>query len=1049
MKKDSNISLLLNYTTDNLTFEANNSINMSAYLYVPDSGDEVSISVTPPEVYPSTKAGYAGPAAELLFDNVTFMIPGNYEVKSRYNGNDNYTEDVSILYANVTDIYPPEITLMRPSAEQWLSSNKVLFRFSVFDYAPGDIRCNLYINDELNVSNIILERNTISEVTEELYVNTSKGRNTYYVECNDSLGYVSSSETRNFTVDMYPPDVEILSPLDNSVYAKFRINLTFHVNDNLDENLTYYIPKASGELRGKIDVYHQKIVPVDLETGVNVIRVTVTDEAGNSAYDEVTVNRTGAAVKLIGPGYKEWRNTDIVDFSYRFEETDDDILNCSLYVNDTYLLSNSSSVEFVNTTVTANLAGVVEDGVDIPWRIRCIGDTTDISAYSIFSLDRTPPVLINQSAHPINITIGGQWTNFTSQILDNIYVDTVLIENDFDGLHRNSTVNCNLIDDTFTYNISCYYYDQLNKGNYSYRYIINDSGGNILISNWFTYNISDLFANVSLRLQGPDNPDPVDGNITVDQDDEPIKIITEFVYPAEGYIEVFDNGVLRFGTNGTAETVFYLPAYHWWNAGWHNITVLFYADEHKGYLHSGKTRWIYVREVFFEFLEPPTPEDGAYIGYNDPGFKFTMVQESDPNQNPLFVLDGVEFITNRTKECNVYDDNGDYQESIPYYDENGNYRNPLGNEPIWMIRQCNMNPSRDYCSTYENWTYECVWNFFADCRTNDSLCNLSNGLHDYYAAGYDNRGNYGFSNTRNFTIVVPIIANVTAEPNPQGQGAEVTLTVNLNSSVVEQVVTEITGVVYAPDGNVYTIDLVNISDLVWVGTVIDYDFGEYDVELTATNNYGYNSETAYTAFNYTSRVYSHIQTLKDSYQFDEEVYVTDPPPAPPPNIEDFGVLDLGITDSEGPIPIHNCVELNNTIRDNISGDYYLADDIDCSETKEWNPDGSDYLGWDPIEDVFSGTLDGNDKEINGLYINRQSEDDVALFEALEGAEISNLELTDVNITGSSGVAGLASSVLDSDIDKVWVRGEISAYGDFVGGIAGDVIGDSEIKESRA
>jgi hypothetical protein len=54
--------------------------------------------------------------------------------------------------------------------------------------------------------------------------------------------------------------------------------------------------------------------------------------------------------------------------------------------------------------------------------------------------------------------------------------------------------------------------------------------------------------------------------------------------------------------------------------------------------------------------------------------------------------------------------------------------------------------------------------------------------------------------------------------------------------------------------------------------------------------------------------------------------------------------------------------------------YSQTANIDASETSGWFPDGSGgYYGWLPIG-VFSGTYNGNDYSIYGIYINRTGED---------------------------------------------------------------------------
>ncbi|MCA1298105.1 beta strand repeat-containing protein [Stappia indica] len=100
----------------------------------------------------------------------------------------------------------------------------------------------------------------------------------------------------------------------------------------------------------------------------------------------------------------------------------------------------------------------------------------------------------------------------------------------------------------------------------------------------------------------------------------------------------------------------------------------------------------------------------------------------------------------------------------------------------------------------------------------------------------------------------------------------------------------------------------------------------------------------------------------------------------------------------------------NDARGSGSGDislyYELASDIDASATSSWNGGA----GFDPV--FLSGSLDGKGHTIDGLYINRPSEDNVALisawydnyFTAGRDLEIKDLTLTNASVTGRTQTA---------------------------------------------
>jgi len=97
--------------------------------------------------------------------------------------------------------------------------------------------------------------------------------------------------------------------------------------------------------------------------------------------------------------------------------------------------------------------------------------------------------------------------------------------------------------------------------------------------------------------------------------------------------------------------------------------------------------------------------------------------------------------------------------------------------------------------------------------------------------------------------------------------------------------------------------------------------------------------------------------------------------------------------------ITTCTELQN-IRDNLAGNYYLGNDIDCTGTSGWNGGA----GFEPIgtscSNNFTGTFDGQGYKITGLYINLPSSDYAGLFGFTgPGSKITNVSLEQVIVNG--------------------------------------------------
>jgi len=120
-------------------------------------------------------------------------------------------------------------------------------------------------------------------------------------------------------------------------------------------------------------------------------------------------------------------------------------------------------------------------------------------------------------------------------------------------------------------------------------------------------------------------------------------------------------------------------------------------------------------------------------------------------------------------------------------------------------------------------------------------------------------------------------------------------------------------------------------------------------------------------------------------------------------------------------------QLNN-IRNNLAGEYRLLADISLFSYANWVPIGED-------DAPFTGKIDGDGHKITDLKINRRTEVYGGLFGYVNGGEIINLALENVNIAGGASVGAIAGRVENSTITNCHSSGNIGAIL-FAGGIAG-------------
>lgn len=142
--------------------------------------------------------------------------------------------------------------------------------------------------------------------------------------------------------------------------------------------------------------------------------------------------------------------------------------------------------------------------------------------------------------------------------------------------------------------------------------------------------------------------------------------------------------------------------------------------------------------------------------------------------------------------------------------------------------------------------------------------------------------------------------------------------------------------------------------------------------------------------------------------------------------------------------IHTCQDLQD-MQDDLSGNYILCNDIDCSATSTWNG-GSGFI---PVGTNFKGVLDGNGYAIKDLYISGTT-NNVGLFKTINNSNtvsIKNVTLKNPNIQSTStNVGGLVGSIFASTgsviSNSAVYGGTIKSSSFAVGGLVGGITASS-------
>jgi hypothetical protein len=152
----------------------------------------------------------------------------------------------------------------------------------------------------------------------------------------------------------------------------------------------------------------------------------------------------------------------------------------------------------------------------------------------------------------------------------------------------------------------------------------------------------------------------------------------------------------------------------------------------------------------------------------------------------------------------------------------------------------------------------------------------------------------------------------------------------------------------------------------------------------------------------------------------------------PPRPDFTGTAKIAVTFSEGVDTTYNGMKIIYDCDDlqamshNLTGDYILGNDIDCTETSRGM---SDFEPVGTSNSPFTGTFNGNKQEITGVYIHIFDRQTAGLFGAIsENALIKNVGLVDneIIISTESDVAagGLVGHMYSGTVTNNYVVGII-------------------------
>lgn len=158
-------------------------------------------------------------------------------------------------------------------------------------------------------------------------------------------------------------------------------------------------------------------------------------------------------------------------------------------------------------------------------------------------------------------------------------------------------------------------------------------------------------------------------------------------------------------------------------------------------------------------------------------------------------------------------------------------------------------------------------------------------------------------------------------------------------------------------------------------------------------------------------------------------------------------IDMGVHSDKIIIPLNYDPERNKTpewieisalnafkaIKNNLSGYYKLTADIDLSVDANYEPIGSE-------DEPFTGILHGNGHHIIGPIINKTKQNNVALFGFAEDATITDLQISNIAVSGKDNVGALIGRGRGLTIERVVIDNPKISGSMHSGGFIGSTFG---------
>ncbi len=480
--------------------------------------------------------------------------------------------------------------------------------------------CSLIINGVTNRTN----STPVISGTQNIFTvdNFDDGIYNWSINCTDTYGLTVSSETRKAYRDSAPPIVNLSTPLSGENVFSGNVEFNWTATDALAQNLTCNITVDSVITESNINIINNTLTSntTSISPGQHFWNVTCWDIVGNLGNSQTWnfTNFEAPSVSLDFPENNTWINNSLPTLKYNIFDSDDNLVNCSLYIDGTFNQSNST---IINNGAINNFTLPLSEGYH-NWTVECIDYTGLIGTddYRNINIDIQNPSIILNSPSQSEVL---DWNNITFNFstLDNL----------------DTNLNCTLIIDAFpevqnintSNNTDTLIYVMRSDGNYEWQVQCFDEAGN---SNTTSIQNFTVDAPPRVILHSPANKTRTqDANFVFNYTPEDAAGLIQ----CELYIDnilnktettIFPNQPNTFNVNGISE-------------GKHNWSIsCLDADSNTGSSNLS---------ILYRDITPPTiqlnaPQDSLGINANNNVlFNWTTIDILDPLLTCDLVVDGI------------------------------------------------------------------------------------------------------------------------------------------------------------------------------------------------------------------------------------------------------------------------------------------------------------------------------------------------------------------------------------------------------------------------